>query len=276
MMDSHDQPTRLRRRIAFLAGGCIVIVLLVVVSRYAWLWARQMAADLAIVNAFYGGASLNVRSLAFSPDGERLVVGYNYPGLACLWGIPEGSQLHIINEENQGEDLATRLAIDAVAFAPDGQQYAVVTNRFPVHGGGMEAEVRIRDASTGRLIRTIEGASGQLLTFSPDWQLFAIGNRVFDATEGKQVDEFSLPERFLARGCDFNADGSLLAVSGYFNGGHSNPSPIAFVFEVSTGRVVANLNCPVERDHSYCPDIRSCSFSPDGKLLDTGTIGDEF
>jgi WD40 repeat protein len=101
-----------------------------------------------------------VRSIAYGPDGRRLVSGSD-DGTVKVWDMVEGRELRSF----RGHGPAVR----AVAFNRDGKRVA---------GGGADRTVRVWDADTGRVLHTLPKQEGVVegLAFSPD------GKRLASAT----------------------------------------------------------------------------------------------
>ena len=234
-------------------------------------WMGRVLGQLSIVAKWFGGGGPEVQSIAFAPDGQRLVVGYNYPMRACIYETRTGAQQHIIEEKHEERSEV----INAIAYSPDGKLVAVGVERLST-AGSAGSETRIRDGKTGKLTRTLDGVSARFMQFSPDGKVFVVGTRILDMPKGDLVRRLALPEKFRASGIDFSPDGSLLAVSGAIDVRYSHPSPLAVVFEIATGRVVKTFKCPLKDEHKYCPDIRGCDLHPDGKRLAIGTTSDVF
>jgi WD40 repeat protein/serine/threonine protein kinase len=94
-------------------------------------------------------------TLAFSPDGRRLVTG-GERHTAKIWDVETGKELKTL--EGHGGD------IHAVAFSPNGLWVAA---------GGEGSTVRVWDSRTGNLVRSFRGHTGLVssLAFSTDGRL---------------------------------------------------------------------------------------------------------
>jgi len=226
-------------------------------------------AKLEILSKWLGGGGPDIRCLAFAPNGKTLAVGYWMPPRTGIWDVEGGSQLSSIEEEEYE-------AIDGMALSPDGKLIALGISGVLKDGRRLGTELRIREVDTGRLIQRVEEVATGLIAFSPDGELFVDGSRFWTMPEREFLRRVPLPEKFWSRGVDFSPDRSLFAISGFDDGTRTHPSPIAFLFQVDTGRVLKTLKCPVAGEHPLCREGRKCDFHPDGKRLAVGTIWDEF
>ena len=138
----------------------------------------------------FDGQSKPVWSVAFSPDGNRIVTaGYQEKrnpafGLApecglytfscppilaatkmILWDATTGQQL-------RADDVSS--AVNSVAFSPDGSH---------ILSGGDDTTIELWDAATGGLVRRFEGHSMSVrsVAFSPD------GTRVLSGSDDKTI-----------------------------------------------------------------------------------------
>ena len=175
----------------------------------------------------FDGVPDGVMTLAFSPDGRRLVSGGDR--VLRLWDVTTGKQLKLFGAGRQTH---------SVAFTPDGKYFAIgrfddavslwdskslkVVRRFPGHGarvyslafsrdgkylltGSADQKVRLWEMATGKKIR--EWASkhpGRFwsVAFSPDGTMVAGGSegshiRVWNAVTGKEIHKGPGPHSFI-------------------------------------------------------------------------------
>jgi len=100
-----------------------------------------------------------VRSVAFSPDGQR-IVSCSTDKTVKIWDANTGKGLHTL----KGHDGS----VNSVAFSPDGQR---------VVSGSRDKTVKIWDASSGKELHTLKGHTDYVrsVAFSPDGQRIVSG-----------------------------------------------------------------------------------------------------
>ncbi|OWK47068.1 WD40 repeat domain-containing serine/threonine-protein kinase [Fimbriiglobus ruber] len=204
-----------------------------------------------------------VRSVAFSPDGRRLLVGLAVdrntnkpqPGFAQLWDPDKW--------EPAGPKLPHSAPVNAVAFNPAGTR--IVT-------GADDGSVRLWDAATNRLIRSAvnELSLVRAVAFSPDGRTYAVaGNtgkpyrpgevRIRDAETATLICP-PIPHPGVLYAVAYSPDGRALVT-----GCHSLPEGgRAQVWEVATGK-------PVGPPMIHSARVSAVAFSPDGKLVLTAS-----
>jgi RNA polymerase sigma factor (sigma-70 family) len=153
------------------------------------------------------------------------------------------------------------LYVFSVALSPDGKTLATGINHFDPSRSG---EVALWDTATGKVRTVLEGHTElvQSLAFSPDGKRLASAShdktvKVWDTATGKEVRSFAVTDdRGCAMSVTFSPDGKTLAV-GYAKGPGDEGVKL---MEVATGTEVGSL-----------AGFRA-AFSPDGKMVATGTI----
>lgn len=184
-----------------------------------------------------------VYSLAFSPDGKLLASG-SADGSIKLWTMPEAKLIRSL----PGHLIAS---VNSLAFSPEGKLLAL---------GNKEGMVKILAIPSGELVRTLSrhGAMIGSLAFSPDGKLLATGS------SDKTINIWALPSGELVKTITenksrvecvlFSPDGTLLA---------------SVSKDEITLRSVQSWTFLTSFPHY---DVFSIAFSPDGRLLVSGSI----
>lgn len=212
-----------------------------------------------LIRSFEGHSGI-VTSLAFSPDGRK-IISSGGGVLDSIWkGIPstqfDGS-LRLWDVET-GENTLTleghSSAVQAIALSPDGKQLLSASVN----------EVKLWDLGSGTVLRTFPGGtfSGfyQAVAFSPDGHYALIGAsqdktvKLLDLGTGQEVRSFKGHTNFIMS-VAFSPDGKL-ALSG--SRGNS-----VKLWDVATGKELRTM-----KGHSG--GISSVAFSPDGRLVLSG------
>ena len=243
-------------------------------------WQRQMHLDLRTLHGHSGG----VRSVAFSPDGQRIVTG-SLDGTAKAWEAATGKELVTFKGHRAG--------IASVAFAPDGQRIAT---------GSDDGTVKVWDSTSGKELLTFKGHHSKVISvvFAPDGQRIASGSadqtaKVWDAASGNELltlrghsnnvvsVAISPDGRRIATGSDdhtarvWEADSGvqLLVFKGYTLPAHSvtfSPESqrivtcdrLVKVWEAASGNELRTI-----QGRSF---FWSAAFSPDGRQIATGGL----
>jgi WD40 repeat protein len=180
----------------------------------------------ALIRTFEGHAG-QVSSVAFSPDGARVLSGSG--GLLekdhtiKLWDIATGALIRTF-EGHSGS------GVTSMAFSPDGSR---------VLSGGADTTIKLWDASTGALIRTFEGHSDAVwsVAFSPDGARVLSGSygktlKLWDAATGTLIRTFK-GHSGAVNSVAFSPDGSRV-LSGSLDG-------TMRMWKVATGEPVVTL-----------------------------------
>lgn len=179
----------------------------------------------------------NVNSLAFSPDGTRIVSGSDDNKIK-IWNTLNGDMLLTLNGQEGG--------VNTVAFSPDGLQVASAGSYV----------IKICDTYNGNLLLTI--STDQIISFiawSMDGTKIASYNgsftiNIYDAVNGNlnlsiRDDDYVYPFAF-------SPDGTKIA-----SGGKDN---IVKIWDALNGNLIQTL-----KGHSG--DVKSVAFSPDGTKI---------
>ena len=121
------------------------------------------------------GHSNFVESVAFSPDGTRIVSG-SVDNTLRMWDAVSGAHLNTLEGHSD--------RVESVAFSPDGTR---------IVSGSWDKTLRMWDAVSGAHLNTLKGHSGSVssLAFSPDGTRIVSGSRdlrIWDAVSGAHLN----------------------------------------------------------------------------------------
>jgi WD40 repeat protein len=216
------------------------------------------AADGAYVRTLTDGAG-PANSVSFSPYGQLVLSGYS--------GSQDSTNSTLYIRRTSDGSLVSKFRPSTVAgnsdvlsavLSPDGQTIAVATGNF---NGAYE--VKLIQALTGALIRTITQTCAGPVAFSPDGATLYVGNpsyysncglRAYDIATGTYLRTLGNAQySFFA----LSGDGKTIATAGY---------PSIYVSRVSDGALLGQFNYPY-----FGPS--SVALSQDGKYLAAGGSG---
>ena len=151
-------------------------------------WQRQIHRELRTLR----GHTYGVYSVAFSPDGQRLVTG-SHDHTAKVWDVASGKVLLTLNGHAGN--------IYSAAFSPDGQRIAT---------GSGDRTAKVWDASSGEEILTLKGHDGSFssVAFSPNGRSIVTGS----------ADLYTASEDHTAKVWDAANGSELLTIKGHDNG----------------------------------------------------------
>jgi len=195
--------------------------------------------------------ALEVRRLAFSPDGKLLLTGHGRwttAGCVRLWDLATKKRL---------AEFPERRGISSVALSPDNK-------RLAYSGWGRVVKViEIESQDTVKI--TTPGVAR--LSFSPEGKTLITATeqpnevKLWDPTNGKELRSFE-GERFRFHDASFSPDGSVVAAGGgEFSGDRFGRISI---WDVKTGEQLRTIDAHDEA-------VIRIAFSPDGKTLATAS-----
>ncbi|QRV96723.1 WD40 repeat-like protein [Ceratobasidium sp. AG-Ba] len=194
------------------------------------------------------GHSSSVFSVAYSPDGRRIVSGSNDKTVR-IWDADTGA---LIGEPLRGHSSS----VWSVAYSPDGRR---------IVSGSNDKAVRIWDADTSAPIgEPLEGHSDSVFSvaYSPDGRRIVSGSadktmRIWDADTGAPIGEPLEGHSSLVWSAAYSPDGRRI-VSG-------SADETVRIWDADTG---APIGEPLE-GHSF--SVLSVAYSPDGRRIVSGS-----
>ncbi|MDE0297185.1 MAG: cohesin domain-containing protein [Candidatus Poribacteria bacterium] len=206
-----------------------------------WLYNSRTGSELALLT----GHSYGATSIAFSPDGQTLATGGDWPDRTIrLWDTATGVHKRTLDV----------IAFDgrSLAFSPDGKTLA---------GATYDRKVRLWNAATGTPILTLEGHTSSISSaaFSPDGRTLASGSqddsvRLWDIATQKEKLNIAAHGNNVTS-VAFSPDGRMLVSSSY--------DGTVRLWDAATG----DLQRLLGRQTGV---IDCVAFSPDGRTLASG------
>jgi WD40 repeat protein len=208
--------------------------------------------------------------ITFSPDGKLFAAVFMLSGKVSVWDVNTGK-------------LVRELAVPSVAFggsvafSNDGKLLATAGTADMTQGlrGIGKPSIKLWDLSTGEDIRTLEGHTGQItsFTFSPDGKMLAsIGAdktiNLWNTSNGQLIHSMeghNSPSQSLC----FSPDGKLLVSAGGATLGYRMPSDgdkTLKLWDPNTGQLVRTFEGG-GADSGGSSMVKSVALSPDGKML---------
>ncbi len=192
-------------------------------------------------------------SVAFSPDGKRIVSGSNETTLT-VWDADKGTEVRTLKRHTD--------AVTSVAFSPDGKRIVSASIGDAVLLGWLRpGEIKLWDADKGTEVRTLKGHAGWVkrVAYSPDGKRIVSGSqdttlKLWDADKGTEVRTLkghTAPVSSVA----FSPDGKRI-VSG------SKDNTVK-VWDADKGQLTRSFD-------GHTGGVTSVAFSPDGKRIVSG------
>ncbi len=218
-----------------------------------------------LVRSLEGPKRTTRRCIAFSPDGEMLA-GCGDDGVVHLWNYRTGSL------ERSLDGPAGTQHMQALAFSPEGRRLAMASAKPYSEGQRVLSEVAVLDLETSKARWSHRGDKwGYDVRFTPDGKTLACADgaiHLLDADTGALQKSLQVEGRQALK-IAISPDGELLAGAGGHwvakDGGTQQISEV-YLWELRTGKLLRKLT-------DLQPWVRSVAFSPDGKLLATGSSG---
>ena len=218
-----------------------------------------------LVRSLEGPRRTTRRALAFTPDGRLLAAGGD-DGVVYLWNVRTGAR------ERSFAGPAGTQHIQALAISPDGGSLAVASARPPGPGRRSPGDLTLFDLKTGKVRWARKGDRWVYsVAFAPDGKTLAAADgtvHLLDAATGAPQKRLAVKDRKALK-IAFAPDGKSLAGAGghwvAVGGGTQQVSEV-FLWDAHTGKLLRRLN-------DLHPWLRSVAYSPDGKVLATGSCG---
>ena len=191
--------------------------------------------------------------LAFSPNG-RTVASASKDATVKIWDVVTGRELMT---------LLHPLWVNGVTYSPDGTLIATACD---------DTLVRLWNPLTGEIVSNLgsHDSVAECVAFSPSGKLLASGSKhgeikLWETQTRTNTATFHVADDNIIWSIVFTPDGRYLAAA---EGGMIDRSittgHLVSVWEVSSGKLVTTL-----RSHTL--DVRTLAYSPDGKILATGS-----
>lgn len=235
--------------------------------------------------------SLEIKSLAFSPDGQRVASG-GFDSEIFIWDRTGKVQNHFSHQKGADENVRTRGSVEALHFSRDGQLLfsADVTGEIRVWNLGADTLLRRFNTQIGLNDMQLSPDERFLITCGRDstakiWDLYGRPIRTFKGHNGPVVSvAFSPDNQLVATGGGdktariWNSNGTirqLISLSGadVVNDLHFSPDSrtLALACSDHTARLFDRDGRPINTLSGHTAEVWQVLFSPDGKYLLTAS-----
>ncbi|MFC1596946.1 WD40 repeat domain-containing protein, partial [Planctomycetota bacterium] len=215
-------------------------------DRTAKIWSVESGQEEATLSDHDG----DVLTTRFSPDGKTLVTAGS-EGLVRLWDTQTWKETDVLHPEWSEGDAPEPVL--AVAYAPGAELVA------SAHG---DKTVRLRDPSTGRMVRLLEGNDSHVssIAFSPDGRVLATAGsdkhvKLWDVDRGREL------KRLVGHTAEVHCAAFSPDAKGLASGGSDRTIRL---WDVVSGDQRAKLE-------GHSATVRSVAYSADGKRLASGS-----
>lgn len=206
------------------------------------------------------GHSQDVRSVAFSPDGKTLA-SVSIDGTIKLWDLAKGQTRQTLKADTAPGEMVYSL----LAISPDGEILA--------SNSGSTGSIEIWNLKSGKLVHKVQAQTAGVaaIAISPNGEILATGSpdgtiQLWNLPGGTQMKSFSLHIGSV-QALAISPNGQTLA-TGFQNGSiklsplnPGNDSPPEDNQELPNRLLLGHVN-----------NINSLAFSPDGKILASGSV----
>ena len=187
----------------------------------------------------------NVKSIAFSPDGNYIASVGGFNNTARLWDVQAEKNISIRRMHSKG--------VNSVMFSLDGPTFATV---------GHDNAAYLWDGKTGNHKITLTGHTKQVscVTYSPDSKTIATGSsdgtiRLWDATTGTHQTTLTAAVGGV-RSLAYSPNGNIIVCGG----GNGNVQ----LWDTHTMKLKSTLTGHTER-------VKSIAYAPDGNTIATAS-----